>query len=85
MGGPLPRRGGASDGDRVRGGRPGGLRVRHRDAASGQGHGDVLYELAVDESYRRRGIGRALTAAVAAVAQERGCYGMWVGVEAPAG
>ncbi|MFD7322872.1 GNAT family N-acetyltransferase [Streptomyces sp. NPDC059875] len=40
-----------------------------------------LYELSVDEAYRRRGIGRALTEALAAEARERGCYDMWVGVD----
>ncbi|MEV8396417.1 GNAT family N-acetyltransferase [Streptomyces niveus] len=40
-----------------------------------------LYELSVDEPYRRRGIGRALTDALATVARERGCYDMWVGVD----
>jgi [ribosomal protein S18]-alanine N-acetyltransferase len=37
-----------------------------------------LYELAVGEQYRRAGIGRALTDALAAVAVAHGCYGMWV-------
>lgn len=37
-----------------------------------------LYELAVDEPARRRGIGRALVEALAALARERGCYGMFV-------
>ncbi|WP_329435134.1 GNAT family N-acetyltransferase [Streptomyces sp. NBC_01280] len=37
-----------------------------------------LYELSVAEAYRRRGIGRSL---VEALARERGCYGMWVGVD----
>ncbi|MGW7820181.1 GNAT family N-acetyltransferase [Streptomyces puniciscabiei] len=41
-----------------------------------------LYELAVEEPYRRRGIGRALVLRLAALARERGCYGMWVGVDA---
>jgi ribosomal-protein-alanine N-acetyltransferase len=41
----------------------------------------ALYELEVAEPYRRVGIGRALTAALAAVARERGCYGMWVGTD----
>jgi len=38
----------------------------------------LLYELAVAEPYRRRGIGRALVRRLAALARERGCYGMWV-------
>ncbi|AOR34194.1 GNAT family N-acetyltransferase [Streptomyces fodineus] len=41
-----------------------------------------LYELAVDEPYRRRGIGRALVERLAALARERDCHGMWVGVDA---
>ncbi|MGW6303569.1 N-acetyltransferase family protein [Streptomyces niveus] len=40
-----------------------------------------LYELSVDEPYRRRGIGRSLTDALATVARGRGCYDMWVGVD----
>ncbi|MFE4700416.1 GNAT family N-acetyltransferase [Streptomyces sp. NPDC056738] len=39
------------------------------------------YELAVAEAFRRRGIGRALVRELAALARERGCYGMWVGVD----
>ncbi|WOX09791.1 GNAT family N-acetyltransferase [Streptomyces sp. N50] len=38
----------------------------------------LLYELAVAEPYRRGGIGRALVRRLAALARERGCYGMWV-------
>lgn len=37
-----------------------------------------LYELAVDEQFRRRGIGTALVARLKEFARERGCYGMWV-------
>jgi ribosomal protein S18 acetylase RimI-like enzyme len=37
-----------------------------------------LYELGVDEAYQRRGIGRALVAALAGLARQRDCYGMWV-------
>ncbi|MFC1418298.1 GNAT family N-acetyltransferase [Streptacidiphilus cavernicola] len=37
-----------------------------------------LYELAVDPEHQRRGTGRALVAALAELAWERGLYGMWV-------
>jgi ribosomal protein S18 acetylase RimI-like enzyme len=40
-----------------------------------------LYELGVDEGYRRRGIGRALVERLAVLARERDCYGMWVPVD----
>ncbi|GGZ78662.1 GNAT family N-acetyltransferase [Streptomyces echinoruber] len=40
-----------------------------------------LYELGVAEPFRRRGIGRALVVRLARLARERGCYGMWVGVD----
>ena len=40
-----------------------------------------LYELGVDEPARRRGAGRALVEALARLARERGCYGMWTGTE----
>ncbi|MFG3038206.1 GNAT family N-acetyltransferase [Streptomyces sp. NPDC048330] len=40
-----------------------------------------LYELAVDEGHRRRGVGRALTAALVAEARARGCRGAWVPVD----
>jgi ribosomal protein S18 acetylase RimI-like enzyme len=38
----------------------------------------LLYELAVDEPYRRRGIGRMLVEQLADLARQLGCYGMWV-------
>jgi ribosomal protein S18 acetylase RimI-like enzyme len=40
-----------------------------------------LYELSVDEPVRRRGIGRALVVALAELARERSCHGMWVPVD----
>jgi ribosomal protein S18 acetylase RimI-like enzyme len=54
-----------------------GIEMLHPDKGSEM----CLYELSVDEPYRRRGIGRALTDALRAVARERGCYDMWVGVD----
>ncbi len=40
-----------------------------------------LYELSVAESARGQGIGAALVEALRALAQERGCYGMWVATD----
>lgn len=40
-----------------------------------------LYELGVDEAYRRRGIARALLDGLTTIAVERGCRGMWVATE----
>ncbi|MFF5895895.1 GNAT family N-acetyltransferase [Streptomyces argenteolus] len=54
-----------------------GIEMLHPD----KGTEMCLYELSVDERYRRRGVGRALTEALAAEARERGCYGLWVGTE----
>ena len=36
-----------------------------------------LYELAVDQAYRRRGYARALVERLAAAAREADCYSMW--------
>jgi ribosomal protein S18 acetylase RimI-like enzyme len=51
-----------------------GVELTHPD----KGTEMFLYELAVDEAYRRQGIGKALVETLAEVARERGCYGMWV-------
>jgi len=51
-----------------------GVEMVHPD----KGREMFLYELGVDDSARRRGVGTALVSALAALAAERGCYGMWV-------
>jgi ribosomal protein S18 acetylase RimI-like enzyme len=51
-----------------------GVETTHPD----KGTEMFLYELGVDEPARRQGIGRALVEALAAFAEKRGCYGMWV-------
>ncbi len=54
-----------------------GIEMTHPD----KGTEMFLYELAVDEAFRRRGIGTALVAALRDLAVEHGCYGMWVMTE----
>ena len=51
-----------------------GVETTHPD----KGTEMFLYELAVDDAAQGRGIGRALVSALADVARDRGCYGMWV-------
>jgi ribosomal protein S18 acetylase RimI-like enzyme len=51
-----------------------GVELTHPD----KGTEMFLYELDVDESARRRGIGTALVKALITLARERGCYGMFV-------
>jgi ribosomal protein S18 acetylase RimI-like enzyme len=54
-----------------------GVETTHPD----KGTEMFLYELGVEEPYRRRGIATALVDALKRLAQDRGCYGMWVGVD----
>jgi ribosomal protein S18 acetylase RimI-like enzyme len=51
-----------------------GVELTHPD----KGTEMFLYELAVDESHRRQGVGAALAKALRDLARERGCYDMWV-------
>ena len=51
-----------------------GVEVTHPDKRTEM----MLYELAVDEQHRRRGIGRALVRALADLAAEQGCPTMFV-------
>lgn len=51
-----------------------GVEMTHPD----KGTEMFVYELGVNEAYRGRGIGRSLVIALADLARERGCYGMWV-------
>jgi ribosomal protein S18 acetylase RimI-like enzyme len=54
-----------------------GVEIAHPD----KGVEMLLYELGVDENFRRRGIGSALVEALKALARDVGCSGMWVPVE----
>jgi ribosomal protein S18 acetylase RimI-like enzyme len=51
-----------------------GVEVTHPD----KGTEMFLYELGVDERFRRAGLGRGLVERLGQLARERGCYGMWV-------
>ena len=51
-----------------------GVEMTHPD----KGTEMFLYELGVDDAHQGRGIGRALVSALATLARERDCYGMWV-------
>jgi ribosomal protein S18 acetylase RimI-like enzyme len=51
-----------------------GVETTHPD----KGTEMFLYELAVDPASQGQGVGTALVRALAELAKERGCYGMWV-------
>ncbi|HLY15351.1 MAG TPA: GNAT family N-acetyltransferase [Candidatus Limnocylindrales bacterium] len=51
-----------------------GVELTHPD----KGTEMFLYELAVDEPFRRRGIGTALVEALLQIARANGCYDLWV-------
>lgn len=51
-----------------------GVEMTHPD----KGTEMFLYELGVGEAFRGKGIGKTLVSALAELARERGCYGMWV-------
>ncbi|WP_049573622.1 GNAT family N-acetyltransferase [Streptomyces sp. SBT349] len=55
-----------------------GVEMTHPD----KGTEMFLYELGVAETHRLRGIGRSLVEALADTARARGCWGMWVAVDA---
>jgi ribosomal protein S18 acetylase RimI-like enzyme len=54
-----------------------GVETTHPD----KGTEMFMYELSVHPEHRNQGIGTALVEALADLARERGCYGMWVGTE----
>ena len=54
-----------------------GVEMTHPD----KGTEMFVYELGVAPVARLQGVGTALVRALAEVARERGCYGMWVGTE----
>lgn len=55
-----------------------GIEMIHPD----KGNEMMLYELAVDAPFRRRGIGRDLVRALLELARTRGCRSMWVPTDA---
>ncbi len=54
-----------------------GVEMTHPD----KGTEMFVYELGVAPEDRRRGVATALVEALAGLARERGCYGMWVSTE----
>jgi ribosomal protein S18 acetylase RimI-like enzyme len=60
--------------DEVPAGMVSGVEMTHPD----KGTEMFLYELGVDETFQGRRVGQALVSALASLARDRGCYGMWV-------
>ena len=58
-----------------------GVEMTHPD----KGTEMFIYELGVAPAARRRGVATELVRALAGVARENGCYGMWVGTESDNG
>ena len=54
-----------------------GVEMTHPD----KGTEMFIYELGVKPEARLQGVGSRLVAALAEIARETGCYGMWVGTE----
>jgi ribosomal protein S18 acetylase RimI-like enzyme len=54
-----------------------GVETTHPD----KGTEMLVYELGVEPAARLRGVATELVRRLAEVAEERGCYGMWVGTE----
>jgi ribosomal protein S18 acetylase RimI-like enzyme len=54
-----------------------GVEITHPD----KGTEMLLYELGVDDDFRRKGIGRGLAVALRDYAKLRGCTGMWVPID----
>ena len=63
-------------------GRPAGMVSGVETTHPDKGTEMFLYELGVEDPYRRRGVATALVEALRRLAQARGCHSMWVGVDA---
>jgi ribosomal protein S18 acetylase RimI-like enzyme len=55
-----------------------GVEMRHPDKDAEM----FIYELGVDEAWRRHGVAKELLSALRDLAVQRGCRGMWTGTDA---